>query len=120
MIDIIKDFHEIIHSCSILIENEGESKKSELKLKIILKDNSILVASEVYINEINKRKYSFHWMHPDPSIIVRWDNALHHKQIKSFPHHKHVESEENVLESHDISFFEVLSEIKKSISQIKK
>lgn len=35
-------------------------------------------------------------------MIVRWDNSPHHKNLKSFPHHKHApeveESEETGLE----------------------
>jgi hypothetical protein len=46
-------------------------------------------------------------------LIKRWDNAAHHQNISSFPHHIHEVSEENITESHDISLMEVLKEIER-------
>lgn len=38
------------------------------------------------------RRYSFHVFTGD-KMIVRWDNAPHHPEVNTFPHHKHVEQE---------------------------
>lgn len=36
-----------------------------------------------------KHRYTYHYMR-DEKTIFRYDNAKHHRQIKTFPHHKHV------------------------------
>ena len=76
-----------------------------INLKITLKDESLLFARE-YLDE-NERNYSFHWQDKNGKVIIRWDNARHHKDIKTYPHHKHIG--ESVAESIEISLGEVLA-----------
>ena len=78
-----------------------------ISLKIMLKDETVLFARE-YLDE-NERNYSFHWQDEDDRLIVRWDNARHHKDIITYPHHKH--AGETVTESFEISLGEVLAYI---------
>ncbi|WP_457613933.1 toxin-antitoxin system TumE family protein [Methanocaldococcus sp.] len=40
--------------------------------------------------------YSFHWQDKNGDLIVRWDNAPHYRNIKTFPHYKHTK---NVLKN---------------------
>jgi len=40
---------------------------------------------------------------------VRWDNACHHRYIKTYPHHKHIN--ETVRESFEMSLNEILAYI---------
>ncbi len=46
-------------------------------------------------------------------LIVRWDSAPHHRQIKTFPNHKH--SKEEVLESKEVEIEEILKELERMI-----
>jgi len=78
-----------------------------ISLKIMLKDKTLLFARE-YLDE-NERYYSFHWQDTEDKLIVRWDNARHHKHIRTYPHHKHIG--ETVTESFEISLHEVLAYI---------
>ena len=78
-----------------------------IKLKIILKNGTVLFVRE-YLDE-NDRNYSFHWQDKDNRLIARWDNAVHHKHIRTFPHHKHIGA--TVSESFEISLAEVLGYI---------
>ena len=58
-----------------------------IKLEILFKDSS-----KVYIREFvssTQRKYSFHWI-VDTRTEIRWDNSPHHKSIRTYPHHVHV------------------------------
>ena len=48
-------------------------------------------------------------------LITRWDNANHHKHISTYPHHKHIGAENNIVESIDITLNDVLIEIRESI-----
>jgi len=82
------------------------------KLKIVFIDQSILFARE-YIDE-SERNYAFHWQDKNESLILRWDNAPHYRNITTFPHHKHNHAG-NVIESTEISINEVIKIIQMKI-----
>jgi hypothetical protein len=113
--DIFKwlDDASLIDSYSI-----NDFRKSEsafyLNVKIIFTDNSELHARE-YI-DADHRKYSFHWQTLIGTLIARWDNAPHFQGLVTFPHHKHLASGQ-VVESHDISFDEVLTLVQYQIQK---
>lgn len=86
---------------------------SYLKLKVSIIDGSVLHVRE-YIDEL-ERHYSYHWQDEKAGMICRWDNAWHHRNIKTFPHHKHKGGE--VEESYEIYLEEILKVIEKAISQ---
>jgi len=77
-----------------------------IRLKVILIDDSELYVKE-YVSE-TEYLYSFHWQYKDGSLRIRWDNAPHHKSIRTFPHHKHTPDLE---ESTEISLEDVLKVI---------
>jgi len=54
-------------------------------------------------------KYRFNLSDGKGNLIFRYDNAAHHKDVPTFPHHKHTGAE--VKPSREIAFAEVLSEI---------
>ena len=50
----------------------------------------------MYIKEyvdVNERNYSYHWQDKNQKLILRWDNSPHHKDVLTFPHHKHQNEE---------------------------
>ena len=82
-----------------------------LKIKADVFDGSIL-----YINEMHTesyQKYSYHWQESSGNLIMRWDNKPHWRDLRTFPHHKHVGEEDNAMPSHRVTLDEVLLEIKK-------
>ncbi|MCF8308338.1 MAG: DUF6516 family protein [Bacteroidales bacterium] len=60
--------------------------------------------------EKKKKKYSYHFMDKNKSLIFRYDNAMHHPKLESFPHHKH--TSKKVAESKEPDIQTVLKEIK--------
>ncbi|MHA1731907.1 MAG: toxin-antitoxin system TumE family protein [Promethearchaeota archaeon] len=58
-----------------------------LKIRAILKDGSVLFLKEYGSPE--GLSYSYHWQSPEGEMIRRWDNAPHHQEISSSPHHVH-------------------------------
>jgi hypothetical protein len=50
-------------------------------------------------------------MDKNNNLIFRFDNAKHHKELKTYPHHKH--SFDMVCESHEVDLFDILLEIQK-------
>ena len=60
---------------------------------------------ELKENAAEVLKYRYHFERSDRKIM-RWDNAPHHKEISTFPHHKHINGD--VLDSEKPSIEEVL------------
>lgn len=73
------------------IEYLKEERKKALfsrDCKIVLTDFSILYIREIWKDE-QLLKYSYYWFAANNKLILGWDNAPHHSEIKVFPHHKH-------------------------------
>ena len=79
-----------------------------LKIKSSIIDDSILYI-KIYLSE-TEYNYSFHLQKNDGKVIARWDNAPHHKEIHTHPHHKHYLRE--ITESYSITLIDILREIK--------
>ena len=97
-------FSEIIEDIVVLEEEVGL-----FKAKIIFKNKTVL---RIFQNSINS-KYSFFWLNQKEKLITGWDNAPHHKEISSFPDHKHIGNK--VFVSKEKSLIQVLKFIKKKI-----
>jgi len=73
--------------------------------------------SELYIREYSdpdERNYSYHWQDLNGQLFMRWDNAGHHRQIETYPHHLHHNNE--ILPSYHISCKEILKDIEDKIA----
>jgi hypothetical protein len=53
--------------------------------------------------------YSYHWQDKEKRLITRWDNAPHHPEIETFPHHVH--EGEYIKPSEEPTFVETLKKI---------
>ncbi|MFH1774033.1 MAG: DUF6516 family protein [Methanobacteriota archaeon] len=62
--------------------------------------------------KIFRDKYSFHWQKWD-KMIIRWDNAPHHKEVSTFPYHMH--KGEKVFKSDEMTLEKVLKILEKKI-----
>jgi len=54
-------------------------------------------------------KYSFHWQDARARLRKRWDNASHHPELPTHPHHVHDRAEDNVLSHEPVNAREVLA-----------
>jgi len=66
-------------------------------------------------NEIIRPKYRFHFMDSGDKMIFRYDNAPHHPEVPTYPHHKHIRDEEKPKQSKEIGLRDVLSNIEGTI-----
>ncbi len=82
-----------------------------LKCNATLHDGTKLYIRE-YLSSI-EIAYAYHWQDIQGNLIVRWDNAPHHPEIKTHPHHKHVPE---TKEARVTDLEGVLKEIKKRTS----
>jgi hypothetical protein len=77
------------------------------KLKIVFTNNYILYARELATAEENN--YSFHLQDQSHNFICRWDNAPHHRELSTYPHHFHINNK--VYESFSVSLHDVITYI---------
>jgi len=62
-------------------------------------------------------KYSYHYQDRNENMIFRYDMALHHKKLETFPHHKHL-SADRVIKASAPALTTVLEEIDDLIEYI--
>ena len=102
----------LVSSSSLVLE-ERSPRLGYVRGEIKLIDKSILHFREFI--DLTKKKfkddYSYQYQKRDASLIFRYDNAPHHPEIKSFPHHKHQCSEETVVTCQEPDLNSVLLEI---------
>ena len=85
MKQILEKFHPIIKKYEI-IEWDSEPTSYRFKAKFTFIDDSQLMVRD-YMLANSGRKYAFHWQDRKNGLITRWDNAIHWKNIDTFPHH---------------------------------
>ena len=100
--DIVK---EII---SVNFDGIGDSYR--LKIRVRLKNNWSMDTFEHKTSKI--RRYSFH-VFENGKMKIRWDNAPHFPDVKTFPNHKHYKS--SILESEEMTIEMVLDELSSMI-----
>jgi hypothetical protein len=84
-----------------------------VKAHLVLVDGTQLRVSEVWINE-ELEKYSYYWLEEDNDVILGWDNAPHHEDVDTFPHHRHEEGEVHASEA--VNADKVLQHLREEIA----
>ena len=79
------------------------------KIEVIFKNQNILHIKE-YMDE-EERNYSYHFQDKNGNLITRWDNAPHHQNIITYPHHRHIDNK--IIKSFETTIDEILELIKK-------
>ena len=118
--DYLHELEMLIHDapCKLFadlqVENRGDVALY-LRGKIIFTNESELQFKEYFVTIpiMKKMAYSYHYQNRDKELIFRYDNAEHHKEIATYPYHKHVTNE--VLPSDILSLKEVIKEILKML-----
>jgi len=65
----------------------------------------------IKFGEIIKLKYRYTIVDNKNNVLIRWDNAPHHKHLLTYPHHKHVGN--NILPSKEVWIWDILDEAEK-------
>ncbi len=53
--------------------------------------------------QIVKTYYKYHYQRADGTLIFRYDNAPHHREVSTFPDHVHIEGRVEAAEPPDLS-----------------
>ncbi len=111
--NILDEYHHIIEDY-IVNKQTFTQEKGAIEGEVFFNDNSQLDFNEVVnTNQNSKQKYSYHYMDENKELIFRYDNVQHHRDIKTFPHHKHTKN--SIEESNEPNLAKVLTEIEKEI-----
>lgn len=93
---------------------------AQYRLRVTLLDGSLLQCVErvrVESEGFQIERYSFHWQSAEGGFLRRWDNAPHHREIPSFPHHIHIGDESHVFAHESIDVFQVLESIEAMLAE---
>jgi len=92
-----------------LIRESIGVKSGFIRFALELRDGGELHVFEYIDSGLHKIDYSYHWLNREKELITRWDNAPHHSEVETFPHHVH---EGDVIKpSEEPSFAEILKKI---------
>lgn len=69
-------------------EHRVQGHVEQYKAIVELTDGSRLHINEVWLSG-SLHKYAYYWLTPTGALLQGWDNAPHHPQIATYPHHCH-------------------------------
>jgi len=89
-----------------VVREEALDELGLYRFRLQLLDGSLLEMFERFSargESVQVLKYSFHWQYADGRLRKRWDNAAHHPEISTHPHHIHEKCNESVLPGEPIT-----------------
>lgn len=93
-------------------EREERPQEGFLRLRAVLSNGDLLEAFEFVVvtpDALQTRTYRIHWQQGDGQLKRRWDNAPHHQEVPTFPHHMHVGRAAVVESSEPMTILKVLA-----------
>ena len=106
--EILREFPSI--RSRVLTQKVYNQFQGYISGKIVFENGHSLEFAEVVDTQLAaKVKYRYHYMDEKQSLIFRYDNAPHHKEVKSFPHHRHAPTK--VTDSKEQGLNDILLEI---------
>jgi hypothetical protein len=94
-----------------VVREEAQGDRGLLRYRLTLRGSLLEIFELFQIVEgmVQVTKYSFHWQDKTGKLLKRWDNAAHHRELSTSPHHVHDGKEENVRPHESVSAEEVLT-----------
>jgi hypothetical protein len=87
--------------------------RGHIRVRLTLNNDDFVEASEFFVispEGIQQQRYRYQWMDATKTRLrKRWDNAPHFPKISTFPHHVHVEQEDNVLSSAMLGILDLIA-----------
>ena len=104
----------IIKSYRVKREFKKELEGYILISAVLKNDDNLEIFIYLSLNgNIKTDKYRFHWQTKRGKLIKRWDNASHHKELETFPHHIHQNG--NIYPHQPIGIINLLKYLEKEI-----
>jgi len=102
-----------------IVRDEALAETGLYRYRVTLSDGGLLEMCErftVFQDEVKVTKYSFHWQDATGKLRKRWDNATHHPEIATFPHHLRDGSETHVVPYPPVMAVDILKIIDETLS----
>ena len=108
-----KSIERLLNESTFIVDKnldfkEFSGEEGMVRGKLLFLGGNILNFMEYIQTGKEKPKYSFNFTDGKGNLIFRYDNAAHHRDIPTFPHHKHAGS--LVYPSKEMALAEVISE----------
>jgi hypothetical protein len=121
--DYLALIKSLIAICPVVVEfsilrEDAQGDKGLWRYRLTLQDKSFVEMFEFFeiqSDRVKVIKYSFHWQQDNGQLIKRWDNAAHHPEIETYPHHLHDGAEDVVFAYQPVSFEEILQIISEQV-----
>lgn len=101
------------------IELLAASNPNLIRLRADLINSDKLHISEAWDEETLIR-YAYYWLKQNDELRMGWDNAPHHPEVSTHPHHKHIASQEDIQPSEETNLEDVLRFIKSKFHEERK
>ncbi|NLS77419.1 MAG: hypothetical protein GXY76_09200 [Chloroflexi bacterium] len=95
-----------------VVREEAQGDGGLFRYRLALQDGGLLEMVErfrVVAGEVQVGMYAFHWQDANGALVRRWDNAAHHPEISTYPHHVHEGAEDHVLPHEPVSAERILA-----------
>jgi hypothetical protein len=93
-------------------EREERLQEGVSRLRAVLSNGNLLEAFEFVVatpEALQTLTYRIHWQQGDGQLRRRRDNAPHHQEVPTFPHHVHVGLAAHVESSEPMTILKVLA-----------
>jgi len=116
--DYFKTIEQLLANSKLIVEKavdfkEFSSDEGMVRGRLLFLSGYVLTFMEYIQMGKERPKYRFNLSDSKGDVIFRYDNAAHHKEIITFPHHKHVRTE--VKPSKEVGLADVVAEIENMI-----
>lgn len=101
---------QLVHWAVVREETQGDA--GLFRYRLTLRGGDLLEAFELFRivgDAVQVTQYSFHWQTAEGHLRKRWDNAPHHPEVSTGPHHLHVGCASRVEPHRPITFEGVLA-----------
>ena len=101
-------------------EREERLHEGFIRIRAILNNGDVFEAFKFVVatpNAVQTRTYRMHWQHSDGRLKRRWDNAPHHRDVSTFPHHVHVHLMDHVEASEPMTILQALAFVEEAMQR---
>lgn len=114
----ISNIERLFSSSPIVLSSDFQKHFDPLEKSLYIKGVVIFIDASVLSiaiflvksgNKVQPEKYRFQYMDSKGGMLFRYDNARHHPELKTFPHHKHIENTVKETAMPDIE--EIINEV---------
>lgn len=98
------------------IELLATSNPNLIRLRTELINSDKLHITEAW-DEEKIIRYAYYWLKQNDELLIGWDNAPHHPEVSTHPHHKHIAKQKDIQPSEETKLEDVLEVIKHKLQE---